>query len=964
MSGNGQPALRQFSGKGLRYALVVGAIAVCCLRAIAPASAAVIYVRHHAGPADGTSWATAFDKVQDAVDAAVGGDEIWVAEGTYAENITLKNAVALYGGFVGTETQRTQRDWRIRITILDGNRAGSVIDVAKDVTPSTRVDGFTITNGMAVLGGGIYCNYGADPVIANNIIVNNSAANEGGGIYCNTDSGPTIANNRILANAATAAGGGIRTTAGATTIADNLVVSNSALSGGGICCGNTSTVSHEVISNNTVFANTANSGGGIYCLGNSAASIANTIVAFNASGIRKDSGSGTVNLRYNCVYGNMYSDYSGLSQGSNDIVIDPLFASGKYGNLHIQPSSPCKEAGNNSYVVGSYPDMDGQTRILGTVDIGADESDGTVWLVIPRIVRVTPNGNDANDGSGWDVGHAKVSIQAAIDAAAQVGGEVWVMAGTYLGRITLRDFVYVYGGFAGTETSVSQRNWKGNTTAINAYPAGSAVTARFLGHRISAVDGFRIVNGNAYNGGGICCESASPFIANNTITGNTADNKGGGIYLNNSSASVTGNTILGNSALTSGGGIFADRACAEIFGNSIDGNSASINGCGMAFSSDNATRAVSNKILRNAEEATLGDAWGGGVSLACYGTPSITNNTVIYNSASYSGIYCSPFGTLSLSSNLIGFNSAGIWADEASSTSGVRNNCLYGNTGYNYLGFAGGTGDISANPLFIAPWLEDYRVRQSSPCIDAGYDSAVQAAWTDFDGNPRKMGLHVDIGSFEWNGVANLSQKINHARAFPEGVPVELRGKPISAEFDGAFYIEECDRSSGLRILSSEDVTPGYFATVIGQMTLDNGERSLSATSVSTTLGSPEDIPVALLCTNRALGGGDYLYNQGGESTGQQGITGASGLNSIGLRVTIVGRVVEKDTSLPPTWLRVDDGSQVMDDSGLQGVKVLAEGLSLPDVGSHVQVTGISSCFKVGSNLYRQIRATEVTALD
>ena len=94
------------------------------------------------------------------------------------------------------------------------------------------------------------------------------------------------------------------------------------------------------------------------------------------------------------------------------------------------------------------------------------------------IVRVSSGGNDANEGSSWS--QAKRTVQAAIDAAAAAGGEVWVAAGTYAERITLRSYVYVYGGFAGIETQRSERNWSAHPTVLDGNQGGSVVTASGL----------------------------------------------------------------------------------------------------------------------------------------------------------------------------------------------------------------------------------------------------------------------------------------------------------------------------------------------------------------------------------------------------------------------------------------------------------------------------------------------------
>jgi len=92
--------------------LLVGA-ALLLPGATAHAQGDVIYVDWTAdGAADG-SWLTdAFTNVQDALDGAGYGKEIWVAQGVYtpetarSDTFTMKPGVALYGGFEATETDR------------------------------------------------------------------------------------------------------------------------------------------------------------------------------------------------------------------------------------------------------------------------------------------------------------------------------------------------------------------------------------------------------------------------------------------------------------------------------------------------------------------------------------------------------------------------------------------------------------------------------------------------------------------------------------------------------------------------------------------------------------------------------------------------------------------------------------------------------------------------------------------
>lgn len=76
------------------------------------------------GPCD--SWGAACT-LQRALTVAVAGDEIWVQQGTYmpgtarADTFAIPNGVAVYGGFVGTETARSQRNPDPASTILSGD---------------------------------------------------------------------------------------------------------------------------------------------------------------------------------------------------------------------------------------------------------------------------------------------------------------------------------------------------------------------------------------------------------------------------------------------------------------------------------------------------------------------------------------------------------------------------------------------------------------------------------------------------------------------------------------------------------------------------------------------------------------------------------------------------------------------------------------------------------------------------
>jgi len=764
---------------------VVGLVGISWIGA-ARVDAATIHVSAAGNDAnDGLTWPTAKRTVQAGLNAAVSGDQVWVAAGTYVENITLTLGVGLYGGFAGGETDLSQRNWTSNPTILDGNHAESTVTTLRDAGPNTRIDGFVIRNGgdkildgMTRGGGGIYCLYYSCPTIANNTIVGNMPTLAGGGIFCDSHASPTITNNAITGNTANNSGGGIYCYSNCSPmIANNRITGNAS-------CGIYCRLSSPTIVNNTIAGNIGTPAAGIYSDPSSSPTIVNTIVAFNSAGICKDSGTGTPTFRNNCVFGNTAYSYSGVTDPTGtagNISLDPRLADLRYGNVHVRQDSPCVDAGDDSVIQPDWTDMDGQDRKNGShVDIGADESDGTVWPAGPNvIVRVSPAGNDANNGSSWAL--AKRTVQEGIDTAAAAGGELWVAAGTYVERITLRNFAHLYGGFAGTETQRHARNWSANTAILDGALGGSVVTADRLGRDLSTIDGFTIRNGTgtrqwvtgppsgyAYFGGGIYCTGPfSPRIVNNRVSGNTAT-YGGGIGCK-SAPTILNNTITGNTA-TYGGGIYSQGESSYMVGhtgrllargitanNVVAGNTAASYGGGIyCFGS---MFVYSHKVVNNIVAGNSAGTAGGGIYCEESSSAQIASNTITDNAATQGGGICLGSGNVPgpalansaiiflpspvVTNTIIAFNSSGV----CGGSSYWRYNCAFGNTAGNGTFPVGTKGNISADPQFVRPaspgpdgaWgtadddYGDLHLLPGSPCIDAGGNSDAAADVLDLD---------------------------------------------------------------------------------------------------------------------------------------------------------------------------------------------------------------------------------------
>lgn len=171
-----------------------------------------------------------YPSIQAGINAAVDGDLVSVAPGTYVENID----------FVGKAI--TVRSEAVAdVTVIDGNGVDSVVHCISGESEGTTISGFTLQNGDTDWGGGIYCKEASINIEDCNIFDN--SATSGGGIYCGYYSTVNITNCFIDGNTVSSVGGGVD-------------------------CYNYSVV---VINNSTISNNTAHGGGGIYI--NDAASV-------------------------------------------------------------------------------------------------------------------------------------------------------------------------------------------------------------------------------------------------------------------------------------------------------------------------------------------------------------------------------------------------------------------------------------------------------------------------------------------------------------------------------------------------------------------------------------------------------------------------------------------------------------------------------------------------------------------
>ncbi len=448
------------------------------------------------GAGNGVTWADAYPTVQAALAAAVSGDELWVAAGTYkpgtltTDRFNLKSNVALYGGFAGTESARSERNWANNVSILSGdlngndtpnwgNRADNAVNVlyASGLT-GVVLDGFTVRGGYSAAGsgGGFYVN-ASDVAVANCLFTDNRAL-YGGGLYL-WNSPATIESCRFVDNSAygtSSLGGGLfaQSASAMSGTIQNCVFSGNRCEGGGNNDGGAAwlkDLSYTVV-NCTIYGNYAGRRGGGLKLGGQAVTpvtftLKNSIVLNNTAGssganlyIQEDGGTLTVDMTY-CNWGGVATsdNYNGTFNTANLQEGDPLFENAGGGDFHLTFGSPCKNAGTS--VGAPETDLDGITRDA-TPDIGAYE------YVTPLTVTIDQALGQADPTSGATIHFTVVFSAAVVDFAT--------------GDVTL-------GGTAGATTAIVTGSGTTYNVAVSGMTVGGTVIVSIDAGRAQAAAG-------------------------------------------------------------------------------------------------------------------------------------------------------------------------------------------------------------------------------------------------------------------------------------------------------------------------------------------------------------------------------------------------------------------------------------------------------------------------------------------
>lgn len=389
-------------------------------------------------------------------------------------------------------------------------------------------------------------------------------------------------------------------------------------------------------------------------------------------------------------------------------------------------------------------------QVINTLTCPSLKSADVALTVIRRIfVDSSKVSATTQDGNSWATAYGNLVTGL---SSASSGLEVWVAKGTYKPTntttrtvsFTMPSGVKVYGGFAGTETLLTQRNANTHSTVLSGEIGDLGVTTDNSYHVITfdasdnntVLDGFIITGGNA-NFTNIN-ELNIPYTATETAT----DNTGGGIVIKNTATPTISNCTIKLNSAKVGGGIFcANGSVAKISSCKIIGNIASIGGAIYTQQNSN----ISVKSSQISGNKGNGEAFYNNGAI-----PLVVNCTIVGSGGNTSAVY-NGTNSPSVFQNSIIWGYTSLFNDSQS----IVNYC-------NLSGIYAGTGNTNLDPLFVSSLPANanvsvggnFHLTAVSPMIDAGNSGFVSTTDKDVELYNRIFGNgRVDVGAYEFQGA-------------------------------------------------------------------------------------------------------------------------------------------------------------------------------------------------------------------
>ncbi|MBN2858262.1 MAG: right-handed parallel beta-helix repeat-containing protein, partial [Candidatus Delongbacteria bacterium] len=331
---------------------------------------------------------------------------------------------------------------------------------------------------------------------------------------------------------------------------------------------------------------------------------------------------------------------------------------------------------------------------------------------------ITHDGSGLRDGSSWENAGGAEELEDIIDSIQDA--DFWIAKGTYKPSRNVsdpedeRDMTFlpnhnnIYGGFAGYETDLSQRDIKNNETIFSGDIGIEGDNSDNCYHVMRAVpilDGVTVRDGNA----------------NGHVNPNAY---GGGVYVWGYDSVFRNCTFRDNYASQQGGAVFMDSWGYDV--------------------------TFENCLFYNNETN-----YGGGGAILCYRENTlIINCTFVKNRVNVSGIvsFTGNITGLKMTNNIFWQNTGNaIQYDNYYYGGYIFHNAIEGGyAGITNINLSPSNAGDANSPYFTDPDHHDYSLQSLSPCIDAGVYWNVSCE-TDITGSLRPQGSGWDIGAYEYN---------------------------------------------------------------------------------------------------------------------------------------------------------------------------------------------------------------------